>query len=71
METRMVRPPPSTLHPPRPFAAVVAKGRFGSRQPEGSADAPVTLQPERRVPPAACVPCRNLGDAVSNQPGLR
>src|SRR5205814_8580480 len=29
------------------------------------------LQPERRVPPTACVPCKNLGDAVSNQPGSR
>ena len=47
----------------RPFAAVVAKGSFGSRQPEGSADAPVNLYNQK----AACCPphvCR-VGASVT------
>ena len=55
-----------------PFAAVVAKGSFGSRWTEGSADASgQPLQPESQMLSAACVPCQNLGDAVSNPPGSR
>jgi len=59
-------------HPSRPFAAVVAKGSFGWRWAEGfSAEASSQpLQPEKPpCCPPQCVPCRNLGNAVSNQPG--
>ena len=59
------------IHPSRPFAAVVAKGSFGSRRAEGF---PPTLSVnlynrKSHVLSAACVPCRNIGDGVSNQPG--
>jgi len=58
-------------HPSRPFAAVVAKGSFGSRWAEGVPPRlPVNLyNQESHVLSPQCVPCRNLGDAVSNQPG--
>lgn len=56
----------------RPFAAVVAKGSFGSGWTESSADASgQPLQPEATALSAACVPCQNPGAAVSIQPGSR